>query len=603
MFKTVLNLVRPTVRAAPASRSPRHATLGLGDFRRLLSEHINDGVVVQDCQGHILWVNQAYRRITGYSDAEVLGRKPQEFILPLDQQISPSEIAAFRYDPSNTFFHGFEIVQNRRKSGELFWAQLSFGFFRTDEGDRVIVTVRDVSEQVAAETALAQSKADLEKAVNYDALTGLANRRKLMAFLGENLTRAAHAGSKLGLLHLDLDRFKEINDTHGHAAGDAVIQYAAAGMQARSGTQGMAARIGGDEFIMVRPDLSEPGALALLADQLIEDTQTPVTWDGRALAFGYSIGMALAEPATLGAQELIQNADFALYEAKARGRGCWAMYDTDLRKRHRARKGMAEDLVAALRAKGIDFHFQPIVDLTTGQPAGIETLARWHHPRKGSIPPVEFLSLASELGVLDQLDMAAMKAAALTQRRITELGFSDTYVSFNASTHALAGAELLEDMLWTTAELEVDPNRLAVEVLETVFFASDATETEVAAQIRQLRAAGFATLLDDFGVGYAGLAHLGQLDVNGLKIDRSLVRNIKERRTDAVIVRAILRLAQDLGLKVVAEGVEDAGMAQVLRQSGCRLAQGYHIARPMPLDALEAWLLRHSDAVPQSSSA
>ncbi|MEM8731067.1 MAG: EAL domain-containing protein, partial [Pseudomonadota bacterium] len=202
---------------------------------------------------------------------------------------------------------------------------------------------------------------------------------------------------------------------------------------------------------------------------------------------------------------------------------------------------------------------------------------------------------------LEHLDGAAMRAAALALQRITALGFTETYVSFNASTHALSGAGLLDDMIWTAAELQVAPERLVIEVLETVFFGDDATETRLAHQIEQLRQAGFRAMLDDFGVGYAGLAHLGQLEINGLKIDRSLIRKIKTGRAEAVIVRAILNLARDLGLGVVAEGVEDADMAKILKAQGCRLAQGYHIARPMTLEKLEGWLTTYAAQHPRAA--
>lgn len=570
------------------------ARLGALDFQKMLSEHINDGVVVQDIEGRILWANEAYQRITGYAAHEVLGRKPQEFILPEDQQISAREIADFRYDPAKDLFQGFEVVQNRRKSGELFWAQLSFGFFQSPEGDHVIVSVRDVSEQMAQKDALRQSKRDLEQAVYYDALTGLANRRKLADFLADSLQQAAECGSRIALMHVDLDHFKEVNDTHGHAAGDAVIKYAADTLNRRAGNQGMAARIGGDEFIMVRPDICEAQPIQHVAETLISDTKDPLLWEDRQLIFGYSIGLALSEPGMTSGQELIQNADFALYESKAKGRGCWSFYDTDLRKKHRTRKGMAEDLVRTIRDRGIEFYYQPIIELDSGRVRGIETLARWNHPDKGNIPPGEFLSIASELSILDQLDVSAMKAAALALNRIERLGYTDTYVSFNASTHTLSGTDLAEDMVWTAAELQVDPAKLAIEVLETVFFASDATETKVAAQIRQMRDAGFVAMLDDFGMGYAGLAHLGQLDVTGLKIDDSLIRKVSSDRAAGKIVSAILRLAKDLGKIVVAEGVEDEDARQFLIQNGCALAQGFYFAHPMPLEQLEDWLIAHA---------
>jgi len=577
--------------------------LRVADLGRLLSEHIRDGVLIQDDCARILWCNPSYCRITGYSAEEIIGQKPQSFILPPDRRPSPDEIAAFSYDKTDTLFQRFEVVQNQRKSGELFWAQLSFGFFETVDGERVVVTVRDVTEEMAATEALSQSKSALERAVNFDALTGLANRRKLMEFLGQRLREAGPDAPRVGVLHLDLDRFKHINDTFGHAAGDAVIQAAAAAMKRQSGPKGMAARVGGDEFVVAHVLDGDAEDLSQCADRLIADAETPVIWEGRSVTYGFSIGIAVSEPGATSGTELIRNADFALYEAKARGRGCWVMYDDVLQRKHRSRAGMAEDLARTVNAHGLEFSYQPIVDLIKGRVVGIETLARWHHPVRGRIEPHEFLPIAEELGILDRLDGAAMKAAALALKRVEALGFSDTYLSFNASTRSLSDPALYEDMVWTAAELGIAPHLLAVEVLETAFFAPDQTETHVAAGIRQVRDAGFQTFLDDFGTGYAGLAHLGKMDVSGLKIDGSLVRNTLESEAGAVIVRAILNLARDLGLDVVAEGVETAEMAAHLQESGCAYVQGFHIAHPMSLDRLESWLLAFLQAPARAHNA
>ncbi len=561
------------------------------EFSRILSQHINDGVIVQDIQGHILWSNAAYTRITGYSFEEIAGRKPQEFILPEEQKKSAEEIAQFRFDPNMPIYQDFEIVRNQRKNGELYWSQLSFGFYEVAEGKRVVIAARDVTDQIEAQEDLARAKCDLERAVNHDALTGLANRRKLMIFLEECLAEAEENNTLVGLLHVDLDRFKDINDTHGHAAGDAILIHAAAAMEATLGPSSLAARLGGDEFVLVVPGVTCFAEIEDIAQNLQQMATKPVDWEGCQLAFGYSIGAAISDDGQNVGGDLIQKADFALYEAKARGRGRWVLYNASLRRKHASRKGMADDLIQSVRDDQLEFYFQPILRLSDRRIAGIETLVRWRHPEKGLMMPNQFLGLAEEIGFLEHLDRAGMRAAIGAARAMGDLGYEGTYVSFNASTHVLADETLIEEMLWTTGEFGVDPGRIAVEVLETVFFADDTTETLLAEQIRILREAGFIALLDDFGVGYAGLAHLGQLDVNGLKIDRSLIKKITSDQTDQLIVKTILQLARDLGLRVVAEGVEDQKSVELLAGYGCEFIQGYVLARPMPLDDLKDWML------------
>lgn len=562
-----------------------------GEFAQILSRHIKDGVIIQDMDGHILWSNAAYCRISGYRFEEIVGRKPQEFIIPFHLRPSAEEIANFRFDSSLPLYKGFEIIQNQRKNGELFWAQLSFGFYSVPEGERVIITTRDITEQVEAQEDLARAKADLERAVNFDALTGLANRRMLMDYLSDCLARAGEEQSRVGLLHVDLDRFKEINDTHGHAAGDAILQHAATTMTSSLEQQGLAARIGGDEFVLVVPGIESFADIEDVAQAMLLNTVKPVEWEGRQLSYGYSIGAALSEDDLGAGQDLIQKADFALYEAKANGRGRWALYNASLKRKHNAQKGMAADLIRSVKDDQLEFYFQPIMRLTDRRIAGVETLVRWRHPRKGLLMPTEFLGLAEEIGFLEELDLAGMRAAVHASRHITDLGYDDVYVSFNASTHVLADETLVEEMLWATGELDVDPARIAVEVLETVFLEDDMAESQVALQIRKLSEAGFITLLDDFGVGFAGLSHLGHLEVTGLKIDRSLVKDITSKQSDLVIVKAILQLARDLGLRVVAEGAEDERAADLLARFGCEFVQGYFLARPMPLEELSDWML------------
>ena len=568
---------------------------------KIVAEHANDGVILQKMDGTILWCNEAYCRILGRPQDFWIGRKPQKWVIPKDICPSDADIEAFRYDLNGPEFKRFVMWRNMRGDGSEFWGQFSLSAVDVGEAEPLVVlTCRDVSEQVVREAALTQAKAELEHVVNYDALTGLANRRRLMAFLSEALQQAAHDGQRVGLIHIDLDKFKEVNDTHGHAAGDAVLVSAARTLETVTGDQDLAARFGGDEFVLVLPGQTDNTHLIDMAERLLKAVADPVAWDGINLAYGASLGLALSEPGTLDPEDLMQQADFALYEVKTQGRGAFAVFDRSLRRKQAAHKDMLEGLAEVIRTRGLDYHFQPIVDLATLQVTGVEALARWNHPKRGTISPVDFIASAEEIGLLEEVDLGAMQAAVSAQARLSAAGYPQVCAGFNASFQTLSNPDLLERLTWTAARHAVPHDRIVIEVLETVLLGDSIDEIEVAQQIARLVEAGFGARLDDFGNGYAGLTHLAQMRVTGIKIDRGLIRTILTDATSDKIVRAILDLTRDLGLDVVAEGVESYALAHRLGAQGCQSVQGYAIARPMPVADLVPWLDSYD---PQAAAA
>lgn len=558
---------------------------------RIVAEHANDGLLLQRIDGTILWCNDAYTRISGRPRSFWVGRKPQKWVYPEELCPSDEEIEAFRYDIHDESFKNYSRYLNQRADGTLFWNEFSLSAVELGGKDPLVVLIcRDISEQVAREEALTAARDDLERAVNYDALTGLANRRKLMAYLDASLKAAADSDLRVGLIHIDLDKFKDINDTHGHHAGDAVLVRAAEILNDSIQDGDLAARIGGDEFIVMRPRLERIAELEEIGKRILEQIHVPFAWEKKILHFGASLGAAASTPQLRDSEELIQKADFALYDVKARGRGDYAFYDKELQKQHIVQKGMSEDLARVIRDDKLEFYYQPILDYGASRIIGIETLVRWNHPKRGMISPVEFIALAEDIGLLEDIDLSAMMAAMDAGRLLHDRGHDSIYVSFNASFQTLANANLVDSLRFAADSRTMPYDKVVVEVLETVLLGEDATDTDVAHQIEALGHAGFATTLDDFGIGYAGLSHLAQLKVKGIKIDRSLIRTILTDPTSDVIVRAILNLAGDLGLKVVAEGVETLPIAQKLQNYGCSRMQGYGIARPMPLPQLSDWL-------------
>ncbi|CUH77249.1 Cyclic di-GMP phosphodiesterase Gmr [Tritonibacter multivorans] len=562
---------------------------------KIVAEHANDGMLLQRMDGTILWCNPAYARLLGRPREFWIGKKPQKWVFPPEICPSDAEIAAFRYDPEGAYFREFTIYENLRGDGSRFHSQFSLAAVDVAGEQMVVLSCRDVSEEVAQTKALERALSQLEQAVNFDALTGLANRRKLLDVLETALAQTEASGAKLGLIHVDLDKFKAINDTHGHAAGDAVLVQAAAALRACLRPSDLAARIGGDEFIVVLPHLGAvPDQLEMIARRILDHMTTPFQWCGIELSYGASLGLATAAPGD-DPEELIQKADFALYEVKASGRGDFLYFDAALDDKKTEQKELSDALTLAIRDGQLLFHYQPVVSLKDARIVGVETLVRWHHPERGLVTPAKFLPLAADIGLLTQLDETALAAAITARQTLSRAGFDQMHVSFNASLQSLADPQLVDRMTWAADAADLDQHQLMVEILETAFLPTKGSErllegADVRQQISRLCAAGFDVLLDDFGTGYAGLSHLARLDVTGVKVDRSLVAEMGHSTSAAQVLSAVVDLACKLEMMVIAEGVEDAGQARVLHQAGCHLAQGYAFSPPLPLPDLLDWL-------------
>ena len=566
--------------------------------------HANDGIALQQMDGTIIWCNDAFCKIQGQSREFMLGSKPQAFGLWPEDRPSDDEIANFRYNPESKGFWGARVLRQKRGDGTMFWSQINKWMIEPMPGERyVALSCRDVSDQFQKEEALNSAMDELERRVNIDPMTGLANRRGLSEFLDDELQTAIEESTRVGLLHIDLDKFKEINDTHGHAAGDEILIHAASAMRAAVRSEDLVARVGGDEFVVVVPGVSSFKPLAALAERLITAATQPIDWEGGRIACGASIGIAISDPGQNDAEKLVQMADFALYEVKANGRGAYACYDDTFRDRHEAEQGLAVDLAEAIKSDQIEFYFQPIFDTRMGRPVAFETLARWRHPERGLIPPSEFISLAEDNGILSRLDQAAMENCIRAVATVEAAGHAGLGASFNVSTDTITGPSFVDQLKWAADSASVPYQRLTVEVLETTAFGHAANDSRIDVEMQKLVTAGFRAVLDDFGFGYAGLAHLAQLPLTGIKVDRSMIAKILTDPTSSKIVGALAALANDLDLDLVAEGVETEDHLNHLIDLGCHTMQGYHFARPMPLDDLLGWLDGFGPAVHETGSS
>lgn len=561
------------------------------EFFRMAAEYASDGIVIQDMRGRILWPNPAYCRIVGRPRDLIVGRNPLEFAIPPDQRPTKEEIAAFRYSRSDPSFGRLQLFRNMRQDGELFWNQISFNFRADATGrDHAIVVCRDVTEQIEQEERLRRTTRELEFRAGHDTLTRLANRNRLMQFTEAALAEPGAAGGRVGMLHVDLDKFKEINDTHGHAAGDRLLCHVATLLREGVRSGDMVARVGGDEFVVACPGLGDLAELRRIAGALIRILPRPVEWNERMIATSASIGAALSPVRGADAETLLVQADFALYEAKHRGRNRVAVYDEALHERHMLQQSRAGELREAIELEALEVHFQPKMDTATGRVSGFETLVRWRHPSEGLISPDGFLSIAGDLGLMAEADLSSMAKALEMKSRLDWGGHPGLDIAFNASAELLLHRDFVPLLVSGVESRGIRRNEVTIEVLETTVFGDLSEESPQSAVIADLRDAGFHVVLDDFGTGFAGLAHLAQLPVSGVKIDRALAGAVLRDLPSERITRAIVDLCRDLDLEVVAEGVETADVASHLAEIGCHRLQGYWLSRPIAGDAVLDWL-------------
>jgi diguanylate cyclase (GGDEF)-like protein/PAS domain S-box-containing protein len=532
-----------------------------------------EGIVITDPAVNILAVNQAFTHITGYDEAEVIGRNPRllqsgrhdrAFYATLWQQLGSSD-------------HWQGEIWNRRKNGEVFAELLSISAVRDQNGD--IVNYVAVFSDI---TRLKQFEAELEHRAHYDALTDLPNRLLLNSRLEHALDHARRQGHRLAVLFMDLDRFKNINDTLGHPMGDALLQGFAQRLTGRIRGDDTVARLGGDEFVVVLENIGQPGHAALVAQDILELMHPPFQLGSQEVFVGTSIGISIYPNDGQSAEELIKHADAALYQAKEQGRGTYRFYTERLTRSANERLALETRLRHALQKQEFTLNYQPIYD-GEGRIAAVEALARWQHPEDGLIPPDRFIPLAEETGLIVPLGEWVLEEACRQTVAWHEAGFPDLSVAVNLSARQFQHAELLERIRAILARTGIPPARLELEITESGMMGQ---ETRSAELMDALKAMGLSLAIDDFGTGYSSLAYLKRLPVDKLKIDRSFVQDIPSDSSDMEIAATVIAMAKNLGLKVLAEGVESQVQLDFLRDKACDFYQGYHFSKPLSAAAM-----------------
>ncbi|MFC4728160.1 putative bifunctional diguanylate cyclase/phosphodiesterase [Coralloluteibacterium thermophilus] len=436
--------------------------------------------------------------------------------------------------------------------------------------------------------SVARHDRDIRTLAFSDALTGLPNRYAFRELLDESLQARQNAGDELALLFIDLDDFKRINDTLGHDAGDDVLEHFAARIDAclrRAGLENARlARFGGDEFIAFATGREMRTHAAQLAEAIIEVLQRPFEVRGARVHLSASIGIALYPHDATSTVVLLKSGDVAMYQAKVAGKSCYRFYSRAMDQAVERRMRMEQDLHGAWERGELSVEYQPIYQLADGRMVGAEALLRWAHPRQGRIPPSVFIDVAEQSGLIEQLGRHVLERACADAVRWGEaMPDQPPFVAVNVSARQLRGGGLPEVVANALAAAGLDAARLHVELTETAVLGD---ELQAGSLLARLRSSGVKVWLDDFGTGFSGLSHLRRVPVDGVKIDRSFVADVLRDPDDLALTSAIIAMAHSLGITVVAEGVENEGQHDVLRERGCDLAQGYWLGRPMSADAL-----------------
>ena len=537
-------------------------------------EESSNGIVIcrsdRQADNPIIYANQAFAEMTGYGVQEVLGRSPR-FLLQDDWEQPDIERlrGCMRGGRSARV-----TLRNYRKDGSRFWNEVAIAAVHSadDVISHYISVFNDVTERKLYEEAL-------EYQANHDALTGLANRNLLSDRLEQAINKAKRTRSKLAVMLLDLDQFKRINDSLGHGVGDALLKEIANRLTDSLRMTDTVARLGGDEFMVISGDLRSERKAADIASKMLAQLEAPVTVENHRIVVSASLGVAIYPKDGNTAEELLRNADTAMYRAKEQGRNGYQFYAMDMNSHILDRLALEADLRLAVERGELELFYQPKLVLPGKQVVGAEALIRWRHPTRGLVSPAVFIPVAEDTGLILPIGNWVIEEACRQLKRWDEQGLAIGALAVNISAHQFRQADLAQQVLKALKAADVAPQRLQLEVTETAIM----NNPEAAiSSLQRLREQGLCIALDDFGTGYSSLNYLKRFPIDILKIDQSFVCELPTEQDSAAIVEMLIHLAQQLGLAVVAEGVETEAQLQFLCDKDCDQVQGYLFSPPVP---------------------
>jgi diguanylate cyclase (GGDEF)-like protein/PAS domain S-box-containing protein len=588
----MISAVLSTVVSRAAEIEAREAqAVAISRFRTLFDE-ASIGILRLDHRGTALEVNPELATMLGRTPEEIVGATFSEHIVGADGWRFDSMLEELAAEQRRSF--QTELCC-QRSSGEEIWVLLRAVLERDIAGgaDCVVAMIENITDRKRAESELMRQAEINEFQALHDPLTGLPNRILFSERIGHAILQAQRYNNKLAVALIDLDRFKEINDSLGHSAGDHLLISVGKQMGGALRASDTVARLGGDEFGLVLPELADAEALTPVLERLQTALEAPIQVQSLPIGVEASIGIAIYPDHGDDAQTLIQRADIAMYEAKRDGLS-HVFYDDSAHDHDTTSLTLVAELRRAISERELVLYYQPKAALESGEVTSVEALVRWMHPERGLVPPDSFIPLAQETSLIGPLTLYVIEEALRQVRSWREQGI-ELSIAVNLSTRNLLDRgfpQLVRDLL---RNWDVSPRHLELEVTESSMLANPTRAKAVLGELSEL---GIRLSIDDFGTGYSSLAYLRELPVDEIKIDRSFVIGMGAEQGDAVIVRSTVDLGRNLGLEVVAEGVETLEHWEQLRELGCNTAQGYFLSRPVPAQELGQWL-RDRAAAPQ----
>lgn len=548
----------------------------------LVFEKATEGIMVTDARNRIISVNPAFETITGYSADEVIGQDPK--ILNAGLQAADHYEAMWHALERDGYWAG--EVWNRRKSGEPFAQRLTVSTIRDVAGraQRYLAMFSDVTTQK-------RQAEKIEHQAAHDALTGLPNRRLLGDRIGQAIVRAQRHGQRVGVAMLDLDGFKHINDTLGHRIGDLLLIETARRLTHCIRESDTVARVGGDEFMVVLPEIQGQHDLQTLAGKILHHVSEEYFIEGKDLFVSCSIGLTLFPDDGDNPETLLAHADTAMYRAKADGKNTYRFFTAEMHEHAVARLRLEEELRRALRDGEFELFYQPVVRIFSGLPVKAEALIRWRHPQRGLVEPVHFVAAAEECGLMLPLGAWVVQEAARQAASWKQLAPPDFRIGINLSAQQFQRGNCVALLREALESAGADARQLVVEITESLFIDD---QGDACRQLNELSDMGFQVAIDDFGTGYSSLSYLKRFPVDTLKIDQTFVRGIPDDEENMALVDAIVSMSKGLGLDVIAEGIETEAQRNFLINRGCRFGQGYLFGRAVPASEFASVYLERS---------
>ncbi|MGD1856220.1 MAG: EAL domain-containing protein [Leptolyngbyaceae cyanobacterium] len=539
-------------------------------------ESIGDAVVTTDNDGTITFINRVAESLTQWSKSDALGKQINEVIPLIDGDKNPIEnpiLQALRKGQGDRLPEGTLLITKNQQEVPVDDSAVLI-LDENNEAHGAVIVFRDVTESLVAKNQLFHS-------AYYDALTNLPNRSLFIDRLQHLVElNKRYSNCKFAVLFIDLDRFKNVNDSLGHPMGDRLLVITAQRLQKCLRPTDTVSRFGGDEFAILLEQVEDLDTACQLAERINRELSAPCCLDNYDLFSSASIGIVQGQPQYVMAEDMIRDADIAMYQAKTNGKGCYAIFDETMYTQVKGQLTLENDLRRAITDHALTLHYQPIVSLVTQEIVGVEALVRWEHPERGLIPPNRFIPIAEETDLIVQLDRwvlgQACQQVSMWQDQFPNQAKLE--VSVNVSSYHFSRSNVVEHVKQTLADTELPASSLRLEITESALIENPESAAQILSALKRL---GLQIAIDDFGTGYSSLSYLHKYPIDTLKIDRSFIQNINSSLDQFEITRTIIILAKTLNIAAIAEGVETEKQLDAIHALGCEYAQGYYLHRPL----------------------